>query len=81
MSYSEQKKIVENTESQLKSHLTVVRLLEHKLKAELAVLQTVCKHTDVARESDGDYHKPTYYVTCRDCLLCVTERIWKRDHF
>ena len=81
MSYSEQKKIVENIESQLNSHLEIARVLEHKLKAELAVLQTVCKHTDVTRESDGDYHKPTYYMTCRNCLLRVTERIWKRDYF
>lgn len=39
---------------------------KEELEQEIKVLQEICKH-EFIRESDGDYHKPGFYYTCKHC--------------
>ena len=39
---------------------------KYELDKQMKVLQEICKH-DFIRESDGDYHKPRFYYTCKKC--------------
>jgi hypothetical protein len=39
---------------------------KQELEKEIKVLQDICEH-EFIRESDGDYHKPGYYYTCKHC--------------
>lgn len=39
---------------------------KEELEKELQILQEICKH-EYIRESDGDYHKPGFYYTCKHC--------------
>ena len=40
--------------------------MQKELEKETKSLQNVCQH-EFIRESDGDYHKPGYYYTCKKC--------------
>jgi hypothetical protein len=55
---------------QLKKDVTKLKMLyisyKKELEKETTVLQDICKH-EYIRESDGDYHKPGYYYTCKKC--------------
>lgn len=39
---------------------------KEELEQELKILQDICEH-EFIRESDGDYHKPGFYYTCKHC--------------
>lgn len=39
---------------------------KQELEEETKILQNICEH-EFIRESDGDYHKPGYYYTCKKC--------------
>ena len=40
--------------------------MKQELDKETIKLQETCQH-EYMRESDGDYHKPGYYYTCKRC--------------
>lgn len=40
--------------------------MKEELDKETTKLQEICQH-EYIRESDGDYHKPGYYYTCKRC--------------
>lgn len=39
---------------------------KQELEKETKILQDSCEH-EFIRESDGDYHKPGYFYTCKKC--------------
>lgn len=55
---------------QLKKDVARVRMmyisLQKEFEKETKVLQEICNH-EFIKESDGDYHKPGYYYTCKKC--------------
>ena len=38
-----------------------------KIAEKTKYLQEICPHTNLIRESDHDYHRPTYYYVCKVC--------------
>jgi len=38
-----------------------------KITEKTKYLQEICPHTNIIRESDHDYHRPTYYYICKVC--------------
>jgi hypothetical protein len=44
--------------------------VKSQLEKEQRALQKICIH-DYMEESDGDYHRPSYYYICRICDHCV----------
>lgn len=55
---------------ELKKNVVKLRLMyistKNELEKETKMLQDICQH-EFIRESDGDYHKPGYYYTCKKC--------------
>lgn len=55
---------------ELKKNVVKLRMMyistKHELEKETKMLQDICQH-EFIRESDGDYHKPGYYYTCKKC--------------
>lgn len=55
---------------ELKKNLVNLKMMYQSKKKELDFeiknLQQVCSH-EFIEESDGDYHKPGYYYTCKHC--------------
>lgn len=45
---------------------------KYELDKQMKVLQEICQH-DFLRESDGDYHKPTFYYICKTCNLTKSQ--------
>jgi hypothetical protein len=41
-------------------------ITKYELDKQMKVLQDICEH-EFIRESDGDYHNPGYYYTCKHC--------------
>ena len=55
----------------LKDQMRVVkehmRTLEAEIREQEKELRSVCPHANTCETSDHDYHRPRYFVTCRDC--------------
>jgi hypothetical protein len=55
---------------ELKKSVSKLRIMYSSMQQELEIekkkLQNICQHKFI-KESDGDYHKPGYYYTCKKC--------------
>lgn len=55
---------------ELKKNVAKLRMMyistQKELEKETKSLQNICQH-EFIKESDGDYHKPGYYYTCKRC--------------
>lgn len=66
-----------NLNIKLKAAQDKVNAIQKEIQKETEKMQSQCKHENTIREDDGDYHKPRYYITCKDCSLCLRECEWK----
>jgi hypothetical protein len=68
MSFEEQLLKVENIKGELFVLNRQYTVKKYELEKQMRVLQEVCQHNFI-RESDGDYHKPSFYYICKTCNL------------
>jgi hypothetical protein len=65
-SFETQQSIVKTLKDEMHRLNHLYKSKQYQYKIELEKLQQICQH-EFIRESDGDYHKPGFYYTCKKC--------------
>lgn len=70
----EQQQVVNDLKKELYDLENKIKTVKDTYEKELKKLQKECTHEEYNGESDGDYHKPGYYYTCKVCKYWTNTR-------
>lgn len=66
MEQNQQLQVVNDLKQKKRQLQDQLHKIKNQLEKEQHALQKVCKHNYI-KESDEDYHRPSYYYICKIC--------------